>query len=105
MKNVTMINDLPFQNQTNTDYIPKSYGFIHQKHNLPYESGMNNMGDVKNLIQKPSCIDFVEHYETCPLCSKIYKLLYKQDNKIYILIIIIISLILIILIKYILNKR
>ena len=99
-----MLNDLLHQNQINTYNIPKTNGYIRPKHNLSSESGMNEI-EYQNLIQKPSCIDFVEHYETCPLCSKIYKLLYKQDNNIYIIIIILFSIILIILIKYILSKR
>lgn len=92
-KNVTLIDNLPYYQK-----------FIKNNPKIPVEAGMSTPSNNYQNQHSLTCLDFVEHYEKCPLCSKIYKQLYKHDNLIYIIIIIILSILLIIIIKHILKK-
>ena len=69
----------------------------------------NNFNDVSiqdNNFKKyilpngsPSCIDVANHIELCPICSRYY----KQDNSLYIIVIVVLSIICILLAKKVLK--
>tara|TARA_Y100000389_G_scaffold201196_1_gene243274 strand:+ start:1839 stop:2264 length:426 start_codon:yes stop_codon:yes gene_type:complete len=69
----------------------------------------NNFNDVSiqdNNFKKyilpngsPSCIDVANHIELCPICSRYY----KQDNSLYIIVIVVLSILCILLAKKVLK--
>lgn len=57
------------------------------------------MYDEKYNSKYPSCLDFSEHYTSCPICSKFY----NSDKSLYVIIIIVLSILCILLLKRVLN--
>lgn len=130
---VTMIDQLPDltdldnnQHAVHNREIQNNYDkYIRNSHRPLLESGMisnnqnikedetfienNNFNDVSiqdNNLKKyilphgsPSCIDVANHIELCPICSRYY----KQDNSLYIIVIVVLSILCILLAKKVLK--
>lgn len=59
----------------------------------------NNLNKYILPHGSPSCIDVANHIELCPICSRYY----KQDNSLYIIIIVVLSILCILLAKKVLK--
>jgi hypothetical protein len=62
-------------------------------------SERNTMGPNITSRDSPSCLDVADHVENCPICSKIY----KSDQTIYLIAIVVLAVISIILLKKVLD--
>ena len=120
------IEDMNDYQSTSVQTDNKYQKFIRNDHKIPNEAGMKPRQNYPiqqqyqqlPLQQRPehmsnpdyyepfkhsqshvNCRDLVEHYESCPLCSKFF----KTDYTLYIIIIIMLSITVIILLKKVLN--
>jgi hypothetical protein len=67
--------------------------------------GMNNYAKpamqmpMQAPLYQPNCIDFANHVQSCPICSKFY----NNNKAIYIIIIVLLSIVCLLLLKKVLN--
>ena len=58
-----------------------------------------NINSTKSHQEKLECIDVHDHVQSCPICSRFF----KNENTVYIIVIIILAIICILLLKRVLN--
>lgn len=87
--------------------------YIRGNHRMSPESGMLNMEQPMNygvpVNQEPpppephvpfiNCIDIAKHVQDCPICSKFY----RNDNSVYIIVIVVLAIVCLLLLKRVLN--
>ena len=71
----------------------------YEHYEKPFENTNINRSLTVDTPDQLNCRSLIEHFTTCPLCSKYF----KNDNTVYIIIITILTIILAILLKKILN--
>jgi hypothetical protein len=129
MRNVTMIDDLPDVDQLVDQQDNERFGygspdeklqkFIRPPHKIAPDAGMAPYGGPPPRMDMPpppprmdmppprellppqplNCVDVANHIQNCPICSKFY----KNDNTIYIILIVLLSVMCLLLLKRVLN--